>query len=122
LQLAIKGEILKQLVLSLILLTFMPPLAAEQGNKPLIIDVRTPAEWNEGHLLNAKHIEWQEIGERIVGITFSKNETIYVYCRTGNRSGKAKEILDQLGYSDVINAGAVTEAQGFIDSAEAAHE
>jgi phage shock protein E len=113
---------LKQLVLSLILLIFMPPLAAEQGNKPLIIDVRTPAEWNEGHLPNAKHIEWQEIGERIADITSSKDETIYVYCRTGNRSGKAKEILDQLGYSDVTNAGGVSEAQGFIDSAEAAHE
>ena len=113
---------MKQLVLSLILLIFMPPLAAEQGNKPLIIDVRTPAEWNEGHLLNAKHIEWQEIGERIAGITSSKDETIYVYCRTGNRSGKAKEILDQLGYSDVTNAGGVSEAQDFIDSAEAAHE
>ena len=86
----------------------------------MIIDVRTPIEWETGHLPGAKLIEWQEIGEKIANETTNKDETIYLYCRSGNRSGKAKEILDQLGYSNVFNAGGLTEAQAFIDSSEAA--
>ena len=86
----------------------------------MIIDVRTPIEWETGYLPGAKFIEWQEIDEKIANVTTNKDETIYVYCRSGNRSGKAKEILVQLGYSNVFNAGGVTEAQAFIDSSEAA--
>jgi phage shock protein E len=82
--------------------------------------VRTPIEWETGHLPGANLIEWQEIGEKIANVTTNKDETIYLYCRSGNRSGKAKEILDQLGYSNVFNAGGLTEAQAFIDSSEAA--
>ena len=93
---------------------------AENHDSALIIDVRTPAEWETGHLAHAKHIEWQVIDEKITDLTKDKNATIYVYCRSGNRSGKAKEILDQLGYSSVFNAGGVTEAQAFIDASEAA--
>ena len=104
----------------LTILIFMPVLAADQGNDPLIIDVRTPVEWETGHLVGAELIEWQEIGEKIANLTTHKDEIIYVYCRSGNRSGKAKEILDQLGYSNVLNAGGVAEAQAFIDSSEAA--
>lgn len=111
---------MKQLLLALTLLIFMPVLAADQGNDPLIIDVRTPVEWETGHLVGAELIEWQEIGQKIANVTTNKDETIYVYCRSGNRSGKAKEILDQLGYSNVFNAGGVTEAQAFIDASEAA--
>ena len=84
----------------------------------MIIDVRTPAEWNTGHLDEAKHIEWQEISARISDLTADKDETIYVYCRSGGRSGKAKTILDDLGYSNVINAGGVADAQAFINAQE----
>ncbi|MFB0989900.1 MAG: rhodanese-like domain-containing protein [Porticoccaceae bacterium] len=111
---------MKQLLLALTLLIFVPVLAADQGNDPLIIDVRTPVDWETGHLVGAELIEWQEIGEKIANLTTHKDEIIYVYCRSGNRSGKAKEILDQLGYSNVLNAGGVAEAQAFIDSSEAA--
>lgn len=110
---------MKQLLLALLLMLNLPLMAADQGNKTLIIDVRTPLEWDQGHLQNAQHIEWQDMGEKITSVTSNKDETIYVYCRTGNRSGKAKEILDQLGYSNVINAGGVNEAQAFIDASEA---
>lgn len=84
----------------------------------MIIDVRTTAEWSTGHLDNAKHIEWQDIGDQISALTTNKDETIYVYCHTGNRSGKAKSILDQLGYSKVINAGGMDDAQAAINTQE----
>jgi len=91
---------------------------AENHDSALIIDVRTPAEWETGHLAHAKHIEWQVIDEKITDLTKDKNATIYVYCRSGNRSGKAKKILDQLGYTNVINAGGIGEAQAFINAIE----
>ena len=103
-------------ILSLTLLLLASFSAAKTKDAILIIDVRTSTEWNRGHLANAKHIEWQNIGEEITELTNDKHSTIYVYCRSGNRSGKAKLILEQLGYSNVINAGGINEAQLFIDS------
>ena len=82
----------------------------------MIIDVRTIAEWDAGHLVDATHIEWQDIGARISDITTDKDETIYVYCRSGGRSEKAKTILDELGYINVINAGGIADAQVFINA------
>ena len=111
---------MKSFFLTFILLISTTIAVADSRSSALIIDVRTPIEWETGHLPGAKFIEWQEIGEKIANITTNKDETIYVYCRSGNRSGKAKEILVQLGYSNVFNAGGVTEAQAFIDSSEAA--
>jgi len=103
-------------ILSITLLLLASFSAAKTKDAILIIDVRTSTEWNRGHLANAKHIEWQNIGEEITELTNDKHSTIYVYCRSGNRSGKAKLILEQLGYSNVINAGGINEAQLFIDS------
>jgi len=91
---------------------------AENHGSALIIDVRTPAEWETGHLADAKHIEWQVIDEKITNLTKDKNAIIYVYCRSGNRSGKAKKILDQLGYTNVVNAGGIGEAEAFINAIE----
>jgi phage shock protein E len=91
---------------------------AENHDSALIIDVRTPAEWETGHLTDAKHIEWQVIDKKITDLTKDKNTTIYVYCRSGNRSGKAKKILDQLGYTNVVNAGGIGEAEAFIRTLE----
>ena len=81
----------------------------------LIIDVRTIEEWNEGHINAAKHIEWQVISEKIFDLTTDFDSEIYLYCRSGNRSGKAKRILDDIGFTNVINAGGKDEASLLID-------
>ena len=81
----------------------------------LIIDVRTIEEWNEGHINAAKHIEWQVISEKIFDLTSNFDSEIYLYCRSGNRSGKAKKILDGIGFTNVINAGGKEEASIMID-------
>ena len=61
-----------------------------------VIDVRTEAEWNTGHLEGALHIEWQDILQ--LSSDISKDEEIFLYCRSGNRSGKATKILLDAGY------------------------
>ena len=79
-----------------------------------IIDVRTEAEWNTGHLEGAFHIEWQDILE--LSSDIQKDEEIYLYCRSGNRSGKATKILLDAGYVNAKNAGSITEASKLLNT------
>ena len=73
-----------------------------------VIDVRTLDEWNTGHLESAINIEWQNITS--IESNIPKNEKIYLYCRSGNRSGKAAKILIESGYTNITNAGSITDA------------
>ena len=68
-------------------------------------------EWNEGHLSLAKNIEWQDIGIEIQEVALVKEQRIIVYCRSGKRAGKAFITLTDLGYTNVINAGGLNDAQ-----------
>ena len=70
-------------------------------------------EWNSGHLESAINIEWQNITS--IQSNIPKNEEIYLYCRSGNRSGKATKILLDAGYTNVINAGSIEEASSLLD-------
>ena len=78
-----------------------------------IIDVRTEAEWDTGHLEGALHIEWQDILN--ISSDVQKNEEIYLYCRSGNRSGKATKILIEAGYINAKNAGSIHNASELLD-------
>lgn len=73
-----------------------------------IIDVRTEAEWKSGYLDGAIHIEWQDILQ--LSSKISKDEEIYLYCKSGNRSGKATKILTDAGYINAKNAGTIKQA------------
>ena len=84
-------------------------------SEALVLDVRTENEWNQGHLSSAKHIEWQDIAEKIRKERVKKTQRIYVYCGSGKRAEKAKIALEQLGYTNVINAGGLTEAKELLD-------
>ena len=72
-------------------------------NSVTLVDVRTPEEFNDGHLENAKNINWFDSDFTIQFEGISKNETIYVYCKKGGRSAKAQKVLDSLGYKNVVN-------------------
>ena len=78
-----------------------------------IIDVRTEAEWKTGHLDGAIHIEWQDILQ--LSSKISKDEEIYLYCRSGNRSGKATKILTDAGYMNALNAGSIEQASKLLN-------
>ena len=73
-----------------------------------VVDVRTEAEWNTGHLEGALHIEWQNILK--ISSSSRKDEEIFLYCRSGNRSGKATKILVDAGYINAKNAGSIADA------------
>ena len=77
---------------------------------PLVIDVRTVAEWDKGHLEGAVLIPYDQIGERIGSVVKENSQRIYLYCRTGHRAKIAKEALEKLGYKDIINLGSLEDA------------
>ena len=79
--------------------------------------MRTSAEYDSGHIPNSVNIEWQDIMN--LNKTSAKDKYIYLYCRSGNRSGKAAKILNDNGFINVVNAGALEEAQIIIDSVNA---
>ncbi len=89
---------------------FATTVFGDDAAKPLIIDVRTTREWNNGHLEGAVLIPYDQIGERIGDVAKDRSQRIYVYCRTGRRSQIAKETLEKLGYKDIVNLGSLEDA------------
>lgn len=85
-----------------------PSVAVPEG--AVIIDVRTPDEYAEGHLEGAINVNLQsgsfeqQIAEQPLDGTY------IVYCRTGNRSAQAVAIMTDLGFTDVTDAGGVSDA------------
>lgn len=68
-----------------------------------LIDVRSGQEYEEGHLDGAINIPVYNIEHEIQKKVKDKNETIILYCSSGSRSKKAKNILEKLGYTEVYN-------------------
>jgi len=69
-----------------------------------VIDVRTPEEYQAGHIDNAENIDYydQENFKKAF-MEFDKDDPIYIYCRSGGRSQKAGEILKQLGFTNLYD-------------------
>lgn len=74
------------------------------------IDVRTPEEFAAGHIADAANIPLQKFQSGFM-LNSAKDKPVYVYCRSGNRSNEAAEILRAAGYQNVIDLGAMTEVQ-----------
>lgn len=70
---------------------------------PFILDVRTPQEYEQGHIEGTHLIPIQELQQRIGELKAQKYEDIFVYCATGNRSTVASRILVDAGYKRIYN-------------------
>jgi len=70
---------------------------------PLILDVRTPREFHGGHLKTARLIPVQQLESRLNELNEFKEREILLYCRSGNRSTVAAEILMRQGFSQLYN-------------------
>ena len=73
----------------------------------LLVDVRTPEEFAAGHLPTAVNIPVQELDRRLSELE-PKDRRIVLYCRSGNRSGRAARILRSAGYSALHDLGAMS--------------
>lgn len=69
------------------------------------IDVRTPEEFNEGHLQGAVNVPHDQIASQIARISPDKKAPVNLYCRSGRRAEAALEELKKLGYTNVTNHG-----------------
>jgi rhodanese-related sulfurtransferase len=88
----------------------------ENDNNAVILDVRTQEEVDQGIIPNAIHIDiykGQGFVDELEALDKSKN--YFVYCRSGNRSGQACAIMNQLGFQNAYNLiGGILEWEGDI--------
>ncbi len=81
--------------------------------QPSYVDVRTPEEFAEGHIDNAINIPLDQVPHRVSEFK-DLPKPVVVYCRSGNRSGMAKTILQQNGINEVENGGGLDELQALL--------
>lgn len=74
-----------------------------RDQSPLILDVRTPQEYSSGRIENSVLIPVQELQRRYAELSEFKNDDIFIYCATGNRSTVAAKILIDNGFTRIHN-------------------
>jgi rhodanese-related sulfurtransferase len=75
----------------------------------IVIDVRTPAEYNAGHISGAQNInvEAADFGSKIASL--DKEAAYLVYCHSGRRSGVAAAQMASAGFTDIVDGGAMAD-------------
>ena len=81
----------------------------DTGNGYILLDTRTREEYDQGHIPGALLIPHTEIAERAEEELPDKDQVILVYCRSGNRSKQASEVLAELGYTNVKEFGGIID-------------
>ena len=75
------------------------------GVEHVLIDVRTPEEYNSGHIPGSVNINVENIANRLDEIP--SDVPVVLYCRSGNRSATAAQILVRAGYEEVYDLGGI---------------
>lgn len=83
-------------------------LQRRSGDDAVVIDVRTPNEYAQGHLADARNLDVMTPQFREEAGKLDADKTYYLYCRSGNRSGQAARIMREMGY-DAYNVGGLNE-------------
>jgi len=78
----------------------------------IILDIRTKAEYEEKHIPDAICIPNEDIGTEPPDALIDKEQLIFVYCRSGNRSKKASQKLADMGYTNIMEFGGIKDWQG----------
>ena len=80
----------------------------------VLLDVRTPDEYRQGHIPESKNVPLQSIDKVTVMIN-NKATPIFVHCLSGARSRQAAAVLQQMGYSNVKNIGGISAYTGKVE-------
>ncbi|MDC0226014.1 rhodanese-like domain-containing protein [Gammaproteobacteria bacterium] len=107
---------MKRIYLALILLMSFDALSAElwsvaqlqkaiskSDHKPVLLDVRTQSEYNDGHIQDAINIPHDQLLKEPQLLSAYKDSQIVVFCRSGVRAGKVIEMLEGLGFKEIID-------------------
>lgn len=80
---------------------FQEAISKEQAQ---LIDVRTAMEYKQGHISNAKNLDFfQRVNFKNSVEKLDKNKPVYLYCRSGNRSQKAAHLLAKIGFAELYD-------------------
>jgi phage shock protein E len=91
---------------------FKTMIKADPG---VVIDVRTKAEWDGGHIERAINSDWTNGDFQKMAETMDKSKTYYLHCAAGGRSGKAMDFLKEKGFTKVYNLGGYEEARKIVE-------
>ena len=80
----------------------------------VLLDVRTPDEYRQGHIPGSKNVPLQSIDKVTVMIN-NKATPIFVHCLSGARSRQAAAILQQMGYTNVKHIGGISAYAGKVE-------
>ena len=80
----------------------------------VLLDVRTPQEYQEGHIPGSINVPLQSLSTADQ-IPAGKNTPLFVYCRSGARSGQAVRLLAQMGYTGAKNIGGIAAYKGKVE-------
>ena len=81
----------------------------------IILDVRRPDEYAEGHIPGAINVPNEDIDTSDIAELPNKSQLILVYCRSGRRSKEAAAKLVKLGYTNIVEFGGILDWQGNIE-------
>ena len=86
------------------------PAHINVGKNTIVIDVRTPNEYSQGHLDGAVNIDIENANFGTILSQLPTDGEYVVYCRSGNRSAKAVEIMKASGFTNVTDAHGINDA------------
>ena len=86
-----------------------------QTENAVLLDVRMPQEYREGHIPGSKNVPLQTI-DNVTSIAENKDTALFVYCYSRARSRQATAMLQQMGYTNVQNIGGIAAYQGKVES------
>ena len=86
---------------------------AEKENA-VLLDVRTPQEYREGHIPGSKNVPLQTL-DKVRSVVENKDAELFVYCYSGARSRQATVMLQHMGYTKVQNLGGIATYQGKVE-------
>ena len=84
----------------------------EKEENYILLDVRTIEEYTDGHIPGAVNIANESIRTDEISELPDKDQRIYVYCRSGNRSKQAAKKLVKLGYTNIVEIGGIIDYHG----------
>ena len=85
--------------------TISPEVLSAITHQALIVDVRTSEEFADGHYPGAINIPHETILEGLNQLGVTTDTSVILYCRSGNRSGQAEQVLQEKGFTEARNAG-----------------
>ena len=85
-----------------------------ETEKAVLLDVRTPQEYREGHIPESINVPLQTI-DKVTSIAENKDTVLYVYCYSGARSRQATVMLQHMGYTNVQNIGGIAAYHGKVE-------